>query len=78
VTDVYEDATIHILDWFHHAERDLEGAIVETLEGKRGTVQEVKLDSQHGLKFTFDPPRKADHHRRWRPVSTIKKKERRS
>jgi hypothetical protein len=75
MSHVYEDAAIRILDWLHHAERDLEGKHVTTVDGKSGIVCELKLDTHHGLRFTFEPHTKRKS-RNWYPVSTIKLKER--
>lgn len=69
----YESATVHILDWLHHAERDLIGAPIVTFNGEAGTVRRVKLDDHHGLCFTFDKRKpNSTFSRRWYPVSTIK------
>lgn len=74
MTYVYESATIRILDWFHHAERDLIGRTVATFNGETGTVLALKLDEHHGICFTFDKeqPIRNGRARRWFPVSTIK------
>jgi hypothetical protein len=80
MTYVYENATVRILDWFHHAERDLIGRVVATFNGETGKVLAIKLDDHHGLCFTIDPEITADmpmpasgiRTRRWYPVSTIK------
>ena len=81
MSHVYEKAALHILDWLHHAERDLVGKAISTFNGEVGAVQAVKLDANHGLCFTID----RDPHRifrdalgpvRWYPISTIKQKER--
>ena len=73
---VYEDAAIRILDWFHHAERDLIGKVVATFNGDTGTVLALRLDDHHSMCFTFDAEASGhpdkDHFRRWYPVSTIK------
>ena len=70
----YESAVVRIIDWLHHAERDLIGSTVATFNGDAGIVRGVKLDDHHGLCFTFSD----DHgplaltQRFWYPVSTIK------
>lgn len=72
---VYESAVVRILDWYHHAERDLVGKVIATFNGETGTVLALKLDEHHGLCFTIDPeerPGFGDTPRRWFPVSTIK------
>jgi hypothetical protein len=76
MSHVYEKAAIHILDWFHHAERDLIGKHITRFDGKSGTVQDVKLDDHHSLMFTLDDTEKSHHRARWFPVSTIKEKSR--
>lgn len=79
---VYEKAALHILDWLHHAERDLMGKTIVTFNGEAGTVKNVKLDVSHGLCFTIDEPVSGFDEiecgltRRYYPVSTIKSKER--
>jgi hypothetical protein len=81
MSHVYEKAVIHILDWFHHAERDLIGKVVATFNGETGRILSLRLDDHHSLCFTFDPERASDPAlgitkpettRRWYPVSTIK------
>jgi hypothetical protein len=67
MSHVYEKATIHILDWLHHAERDLIGVSVQTFAGTKGRVQNVRLDDHHGLCFTFGAEK-------WYPVSAIKER----
>jgi hypothetical protein len=75
MSHVYEDAAIRIMDWFHHAERDLIGSPVVTFSGETGTVRELKLDEHHGLCFTIDMQGPARWFPiRWYPVSTIKHK----
>lgn len=82
MSHVYEKAALHILDWLHHAERDLKGKAIATFNGEAGTVQEIKLDEHHGLCFTIDNPvtpfdeSECGIIRRYYPVSTIKQKER--
>jgi hypothetical protein len=71
VSHVYEDAAIRIMDWFHHAERDLVGKVVATFGGETGTVLALKLDDHHALCFTLDVGG-PETPRRWFPVSTIK------
>lgn len=77
----YESAAVRILDWLHHAERDLVGATVATFNGEAGTVQAVRLDEHHGLCFTVDDPDPRvigrdfnGPKRRYYPVSTIRMK----
>ena len=80
MSHVYEKAVIHILDWFHHAERDLIGKVVATFNGDTGRILSLRLDDHHSLCFTFDPeitpetpmPASGLKSRRWYPVSTIK------
>jgi hypothetical protein len=72
MSHVYESATMRILDWFHHAERDLIGKDVTLFNKASGTVLALKLDDMHGICFTMDHNIK----RRWHPVSSIKTKER--
>lgn len=77
MSHVYEDAAIRILDWFHHAERDLIGKVIATFNGETGTILALRLDDHHSLCFTFDPERSGSQQtknsgRRWYPVSTIK------
>lgn len=73
MSHVYENAAIRVIDWLHHAERDLIGHEIKTFTGRVGIVHGVKLDEHHGLCFTL---RGTDHpERRWYPVSTIKYKE---
>lgn len=74
---VYETAVVRILDWFHHAERDLIGRVVATFNGETGDVRALKLDEHHGLCFTIDEEIRFDAQqsllaRRWYPVSTIR------
>lgn len=82
MSHVYEKAALHILDWLHHAERDLMGKTIATFNGEAGAVQAVKLDEHHGLCFTIDDPVSGFDEiecgvtRRYYPVSTIKSKER--
>jgi hypothetical protein len=71
MSHVYETAAIRIVDWLHHAERDLLGATVMTFNGETGTVTAIKLDDHHGLYFTLDAPIQGS---RWWPVSTIRLK----
>lgn len=74
---VYESAVVRILDWYHHAERDLVGKVIATFNGETGTVRALKLDEHHGLCFTIDEHQGHHWHGgkpplRWYPVSTIK------
>ncbi len=78
---VYEKAALHIMDWLHHAERDLIGKAIVTFNGEAGAITGVRLDEHHGLCFTIDEEphfvfRKSPEPVRWYPVSTIKQKER--
>ena len=80
----YENAAIRIMDWLHHAERDLIGSTVTTFADDTGVVTGLVLDDHHGICFSFEP----DPHQvfrdkpfekplapvRWRPVSTIARK----
>lgn len=75
MSHVYEKAALHILDWLHHAERDLLGKGVITFNGETGTVKAIKLDEHHGLCFTIDTNSYQTQERRFYPVSTIKQKE---
>lgn len=74
MSHIYEQAALRILDWLHHAERDLIGKAVVTFNAETGTVRAVKLDDHHGLCFTVDEERPARHGlaRRFYPVATIK------
>lgn len=77
MSHVYENAAIRIVDWLHHAERDLVGKVVTTFNGETGEVTALKLDEHHGLCFTIDPEpnlvfRPGLEPVRWYPVSTIK------
>jgi hypothetical protein len=77
VSHPYENAAIRIVDWLHHAERDLIGSPVSTFNGDAGVVRELKLDEHHGLCFTLDEKpghvfREGLPPARWYPVSTIK------
>lgn len=75
---VYEKAALSILEWFHHAERDLVGRAIVTTSAEAGTIKAIKLDEHHGLCFTLDDPVDAFDAvergiaRRFYPVSTIK------
>lgn len=76
---VYENAATRIIDWFHRAEHDLVGRVVQHTNGEAGTVTGVKLDSIHGVCFTFEPDphivfRNGHAPVRWYPVSTIRMK----
>lgn len=75
MSHVYETAAVRILDWLHHAERDLIGKSALTFNGEAGTVRAIKLDEHHGLCFTIDEPNIQGHGRRYYPVSTIKQLE---
>jgi hypothetical protein len=75
MSHVYETAAVRILDWLHHAERDLTGKAVLTFNGEAGTVRAIQLDEHHGLCFTIDEPNIQGHGRRYYPVSTIKQLE---
>ena len=72
MSHVYEKAALHILDWFHHAERDLIGKVVATFSGETGTILALRLDDHHALCFTFGHVDEAGTSKRWYPVSTIK------
>jgi hypothetical protein len=72
VAHVYETAAIRIVDWLHHAERDLIGKVIATFNGETGKVLGVRVDDHHGLCFTIDPAEDPTIVRRWYPVSTIK------
>lgn len=80
MSHVYERAATRIIDWLHHAERDLLGRAVATFNGEAGTVKDVKLDNHHGICFTIDEPVSGFDEiecgiiRRWYPVSTIRMK----
>lgn len=71
----YESAATRILDWLHHAERDLMGKAIVTFNGEAGDVKAIKLDEHHGLCFTLDEITPSDvPTRRFYPVSTIRMK----
>lgn len=80
MSHVFHSAAVRILDWLHHAERDLVRASVITMTGDKGVVKEVRLDDLHGVCFTFDDPVSGFDEvecgmvRNWRPVSTIRTK----
>jgi hypothetical protein len=71
MSHVYENAAARIIDWLHHAERDLIGRVVTTFNAEAGAVRGLKLDDHHGLCFSFEPEGPI-RIRRWFPVSTIK------
>ncbi len=82
MSHVYESAALRIMDWLHHAERDLIGKGIIASNGDAGTVKAIKLDEHHGLCFTLDKPNTGfalqyeGDGRKWSPVSTIKQKDR--
>lgn len=66
----HEHAVAQIIEWFQAAESALVGRNVATFRGARGTVVDVRLDNDHGLMFTLEPPELPQ--RRFYPVSTIR------
>ena len=79
MSHVYENAATRIIDWLHHAERDLIGSTVTTFSGDSGVITGIRLDDHHGICFSLE----AEPHKvfrstlpgvRWRPVSTIARK----
>lgn len=80
MSHAYETAAVRIVDWLHHAERDLIGSTVVTFSGETGTCKGVQLDDHHGLCFTLDDPidefvaSELGRSRKWFPVSTIRLK----
>ncbi|OKO78759.1 photosystem reaction center subunit H [Bradyrhizobium sp. NAS80.1] len=55
-----------ILRQYHQAEAELIGKAVVLTDGKAGTVEQLILDEEHGLRLSI-----AGHLGKW-PVSTIK------
>lgn len=74
MSDITHRAAVHVIDWFHRAEKDILGATIQTFQGEAGTVKEIRLDEAHGLCFTLDEKPKAfdPDIRRFYPVSTIR------
>lgn len=66
----YERAVAQIMEHFRQAERTLVGREVRTFRGAKGVVSDIRLDSDHGIMFTLEPPTIAE--RRFYPVSTIR------
>lgn len=78
MSHAYETAAIRILDWLHHAERELVGKSIVTFNGEAGVIQALQLDEHHGLCFTIEDPIssfdivESGITRRWYPVATIR------
>jgi hypothetical protein len=66
----HERAVTQIMELFQAAEHELLGRKVATFRGATGTVLDLRLDNDHGLMFTFEPPELPQ--RRFYPVSTIR------
>lgn len=67
----HEMAVSQIIDWLRRSEAELIGKTIVTFRGAVGSITELRLDNDHGLMFTFDPPDLAA--RRYYPVSTIRR-----
>ena len=67
----HETAVSQIIDWLRRSEAELLGKTIVTFRGAAGLITELRLDNDHGLMFTFDPPDLAE--RRYYPVSTIRR-----
>lgn len=66
----HEKAVAEIMEWFRQAEQALVGKEITTFRGARGKVSDIRLDNDHGVMFTFEPPELGE--RRYFPVSTIR------
>jgi hypothetical protein len=67
----HERAVTQIIDWLRQTEEQLIGKEIMTFRGARGVVTELRLDNDHGLMFTFEPPDAIQ--KRYYPVSTIRR-----
>lgn len=65
---VHERAAYAILEWLAKAEANLVGKVASTHDGHTGSVEDLKLDGQHGLCFRFAD----DVPDRYHPTSTIR------
>jgi len=61
-----DERAMTILRELHAAEKELVGKAVVLTDGKAGTIDQLFLDDEHGLRIAI-----REHEGRW-PISTVK------
>jgi hypothetical protein len=61
-----DERAMNILRELHAAEKELVGKAVVLTDGKAGTIDQLFLDDEHGLRIAI-----SGHEGRW-PISTVK------